>query len=186
MNDADPAPPGGTPDTASDPHGHDQQGLDRHVPHQQTGLPGYPDADRSGTVNYGQQPTGMPPLASWGWRVLAALIDGLITYVPDRALDYAVGGYTGSLLGATVAVAIWFGLAYMAGTTGQTPGKKAVGIHLLRESDGRFLGFGLAVARWFLHLLDTFPCGIGYLWPLWDDKRQTFADKIVHSVVIKP
>jgi uncharacterized RDD family membrane protein YckC len=121
-----------------------------------------------------------------GWRVLAAVIDALITFVPDRALDYAVGGYAGSLLGANVAVVFWLGLAYMAGTTGQTPGKKAVGIHLLRESDVRFLGFGLAVARWFLHLLDTFACRIGWLWPLWDEKNQTFADKIVHSVVIKP
>jgi uncharacterized RDD family membrane protein YckC len=25
---------------------------------------------------------------------------------------------------------------------------------------------------------------LGYLWPLWDDKRQTFADKICSTVVL--
>ncbi len=27
-------------------------------------------------------------------------------------------------------------------------------------------------------------CYIGYLFPLWDQKRQTLADKIMHSVVV--
>ena len=26
---------------------------------------------------------------------------------------------------------------------------------------------------------------LGYLWPLWDDKRQTFADKILSTVVVE-
>jgi hypothetical protein len=25
---------------------------------------------------------------------------------------------------------------------------------------------------------------VGYLWPLWDDKRQTFADQIMKTIVI--
>jgi hypothetical protein len=25
---------------------------------------------------------------------------------------------------------------------------------------------------------------MGYLWPLWDDKRQTFADQVMKTVVI--
>jgi hypothetical protein len=26
---------------------------------------------------------------------------------------------------------------------------------------------------------------VGYLWPLWDDKRQTFADQVMKTVVIE-
>ena len=33
------------------------------------------------------------------------------------------------------------------------------------------------------HILDALPCYLGYLWPR-DRKRQTFADKIVKTVVI--
>ena len=26
---------------------------------------------------------------------------------------------------------------------------------------------------------------VGYLWPLWDDERQTFADKILRTGVVR-
>jgi hypothetical protein len=35
------------------------------------------------------------------------------------------------------------------------------------------------------HILDSLPCYLGYLWPLWDAKRQTFADKVMGTVVIE-
>jgi uncharacterized RDD family membrane protein YckC len=25
---------------------------------------------------------------------------------------------------------------------------------------------------------------VGYLWPFWDDKKQTFADKIMRTIVV--
>jgi hypothetical protein len=42
----------------------------------------------------------------------------------------------------------------------------------------------MAFARDIVHLLDSLPCYIGFLWPLWDAKRQTFADKILSTVVV--
>ncbi|MEV0369944.1 RDD family protein [Streptomyces sp. NPDC050636] len=70
------------------------------------------------------------------------------------------------------------------GNTGQTPGKKAMGIRVVREMNGQPLGFGLALGRKLCHALDS-PCALGYLWPLWDEKNQTFADKVVATVVVK-
>ncbi|MEU5207984.1 RDD family protein [Streptomyces sp. NPDC020742] len=70
------------------------------------------------------------------------------------------------------------------GSTGQTPGKKAMSIRLVRETTGQPIGFGMAFVRKLCHILDGF-CGLGYLWPLWDEKSQTFADKIVGTVVVK-
>ena len=43
----------------------------------------------------------------------------------------------------------------------------------------------MSIARYFLHIVDSLACYIGYLWPLWDEKRQTFSDKIVSSVVVR-
>ena len=40
-----------------------------------------------------------------------------------------------------------------------------------------------AFVRDLVHILDGMAY-VGYLWPLWDDRRQTFADKIVRTVVI--
>ena len=42
----------------------------------------------------------------------------------------------------------------------------------------------MGVLRHFAHILDMLPCMIGFLWPLWDAKRQTFADKVIGTFVI--
>jgi hypothetical protein len=47
------------------------------------------------------------------------------------------------------------------------------------------VGAGLSIGRYFVHVLDALPCYVGYLWPLVDEKKQTFADKILKTVVIK-
>ena len=70
------------------------------------------------------------------------------------------------------------------GKTGYTVGKGVLGIKLIRESDGQPIGAGMAFVRDLCHILDGF-CYIGYLWPLWDAKRQTFADKILSTIVIE-
>jgi len=34
-------------------------------------------------------------------------------------------------------------------------------------------------------LFDSAPCYLGWLFPIWDrPKRQTFADKIMHTIVV--
>jgi uncharacterized RDD family membrane protein YckC len=88
-------------------------------------------------------------------------------------------------IGALLSLAGQIWLIYKEGKTGQTPGKKALKISVLREADGRPLGFGMAFVRKLAHFLDGAACYIGYLWPLWDDKKQTFADKVISSVVVK-
>ena len=49
------------------------------------------------------------------------------------------------------------------------------------QQTGRPIGGGLAFGRELAHVLDGFFY-IGYLWPLWDAKRQTFADKVCGTV----
>lgn len=146
------------------------------------GIFSYPGGGAQDVQTYGQGPVGMPPLANWGWRALSGLIDGVIVLVINLVLTNAISNVLGTLF-SLVSIVIY---GYMEGTTGQTPGKMAVGSRTLREADGQLLGAGLGIARRFLHILDTLACFVGYLWPAWDAKRQTFADKIVKSVVIKP
>ena len=50
---------------------------------------------------------------------------------------------------------------------------------------GQPIGGGMSFVRQLLHIVDGLPCYIGYLWPLWDDKRQTFSDKIMTTVVVR-
>lgn len=153
--------------------------------------PGYdPNAGYGQPPAYGGMPGGGmpaapgqwagPPLAEWPARVGASLIDYVIIVVP-----YLLISRISLALGYLVYIGIWLYLLYMQGTTGQTVGKKVLNIKLLREADGQVVGFGLSVGRAFVHIVDAIPCLIGYLWPLWDAKKQTFADKILQTVVVK-
>jgi uncharacterized RDD family membrane protein YckC len=156
-------------------------------------------------VPYGQVPQQAGPpadmLAGWGSRVGAYLIDylvgnipvtiGYFIYFPSMMSAAQTGEQPGGgaqlifLLLALVSLGIniwnrWF----KQGSTGQSIGKQVLGIKLLRESDGQPIGPLMAFVRDICHILDGL-CFIGYLWPLWDAKKQTFADKILSTVVVK-
>jgi len=73
---------------------------------------------------------------------------------------------------------------YQAGTTGQSLGKKVLKLRLVSEETGQPIGMLMAFVRDICHIIDSVICFIGYLFPLWDAKRQTIADKIVKTVVI--
>jgi uncharacterized RDD family membrane protein YckC len=151
--------------------------------------PGYgqappPYAPPAGAPGYGYQPMPTYAYASWGQRVLGALIDYVVLGVLAVILIIAHAPIIGLLVDLVAIVWALYN-AYQGGSTGQSYGKKIAGIRLLREANGQPIGGGLGIGRYFLHIIDGIPCYIGYLWPLWDSKKQTFADKIVGSVVIK-
>lgn len=73
---------------------------------------------------------------------------------------------------------------FRQGRTGQSLGKQLLGLRLLSERTMAPVGAGTAFLRELAHYLDGAVMDLGYLWPLWDHKRQTFADKICGTVVV--
>jgi uncharacterized RDD family membrane protein YckC len=151
---------------------------------------------------YGQQPGYGPPpvaysgeLAHWGLRVVSFLIDALIASVPTIIAmavavpliqsdpDLFVIAY---LIAAvlSLAIVIWNN-GYRQGTTGQSIGKSVNKTKLVGIDTGQTVGFGKAVVRQIAHILDSLPFYLGYLWPIWDAQRQTFADKVCNTVVVR-
>ena len=132
-----------------------------------------------------------PELASWGERVGAYLIDYVAPFVAIYIVGFVLAAVSEGLGGAFMFLGnlVAFGFVIwnliQQGNTGQTIGKRQLGIRLLREADGAPVGAGLSVGRYFLHIVDALPCYVGFLWPLWDQKRQTFADKILSTIVVK-
>ncbi|GGO83384.1 RDD family protein [Wenjunlia tyrosinilytica] len=200
--------PPGPNDPYGQPQGQPGYGYPQQQPQQGYGYPqGQPGYDPNAAYGYPQQqpgygyPQGQPGYphagqvqqfyASWGSRFIALLVDGLISGIPAMLLiiiGLAVKGGAGATLAvlgyvASFGVMLW--LLHQKGTTGQSIGMKTVNIQLLREVDGRPMGFGMAFVRYLCHIVDGIPCYIGYLWPLWDAKKQTFADKIMGTVVVK-
>ena len=98
--------------------------------------------------------------------------------------DTEIGGIAGASNG-TIHVKINGPIISRAGGAPVAWEAGSVGIRLLKEYDGANLGFGRALGRRLLHVLDSLVCYIGWLMPLWDAKRQTFADKMVHTVVVR-
>ncbi|MGW6981738.1 RDD family protein [Streptomyces sp. NPDC054932] len=171
------------PQGAVPQYGYPQQAAPQYGAYPPPGMPGMPG-------------TGMPPLAHWGLRFGAYLLDVLIIAGPMYALigigaavatDESTEAIAGvlSLVGFLYAIGMGFFQLHKEGSTGQTIGKKIVGISLHREADGATLGFGMAFVRKLAHFLDSAACYVGWLWPLWDEKKQTFADKVCSTVVVK-
>ncbi|GFG67130.1 hypothetical protein MKUB_46200 [Mycobacterium kubicae] len=86
-----------------------------------------------------------------------------------------------TLLG--IAYLVW-NFGYRQGTTGSSIGKSVLKFKVVSETTGEPLGFGMSVVRQLAHVVDAIICYIGFLFPLWDAKRQTLADKIMTTVCL--
>jgi uncharacterized RDD family membrane protein YckC len=134
--------------------------------------------------------------ASWIQRVGAYLIDA-VCVAPFSILSLVLGRGTDDATGLpTINALYWVFLLlglivggynrwFQAGKTGQSWGKKALGIRLVGEQTGQPIGAGMAFVRDLAHLIDGVICYIGFLFPLWDAKKQTLADKIVKTLVVR-
>jgi uncharacterized RDD family membrane protein YckC len=83
----------------------------------------------------------------------------------------------------SIAYIIW-NYGYRQGTTGSSIGKSILKFKVVSEKTGQPIGFGLSIVRQLAHLIDGAICYIGYLFPLWDAKRQTIADKIMTTICL--
>ena len=160
----------------------------------------------------GPPPSKAPRFAGWGARVGAFFIDAAIMWVAALAYFAFIGGLlptevrlctldsgevalceqfttTGQLLFALlmliwVAIGFWY-YGWNQGKTGQTLGKRALGIRVVDERTLEPIGPGRGIGRYLANILSALPLFLGYLWPLWDDRNQTFHDKIVGSLVLR-
>jgi uncharacterized RDD family membrane protein YckC len=95
-------------------------------------------------------------------------------------LAWAIFAVT-TLLG--LAFAIWnYGLRQ--GKTGSSVGKAILKFKVVSEATGQPIGFGMSIVRQIAHAIDGAICYIGYLFPLWDAKRQTIADKLLKTICV--
>ncbi|MET0787665.1 MAG: RDD family protein [Cellulomonas sp.] len=128
----------------------------------------------------------------WGTRACALAIDLLVLVLPFAAgvlVDSALMAYgVPMLLGQmtvipTVLAAIVWNRGVWQGRTGQSLGKKAMSIRLADQSTDLPVGVRTALLRELAHVVDTLSV-VGWLNPLWNGKRRTFADQIVGTVVL--
>ncbi|WIM86605.1 RDD family protein [Candidatus Mycobacterium wuenschmannii] len=157
---------------------------------------------------------GLPTDAYTPWltRVLATLIDlapyavilgvglGIEAATQETACvtdtsEYNIGtvcasgnstlGVAAVIISALVGIVyVFWNYGYKQGTTGSSIGKSVLKFKVVSEATGQPIGFGMSIVRQIAHTLDGALCYVGYLFPLWDAKRQTFADKILNTICV--
>jgi len=66
-----------------------------------------------------------------------------------------------------------------------TPGKLATRLCVVDSESGDTLSIGKCVVRYLGYTLSALPLGLGYLWVIWDPRRQAWHDKLAGSVVVR-
>ena len=102
------------------------------------------------------------------------------------------GAPSGGLLGGGIAVAV-LGFLFVVilyvralGRTGQTWGRRIVGIKVVRVDSGDVPGIGRALGRQlFAQIISANILYLGYLWMIWDKDRQTWHDKVAGTIVVR-
>jgi uncharacterized RDD family membrane protein YckC len=119
--------------------------------------------------------------AGFGIRLVAAIIDTVVLVVLGLPL-----GLLGHDLARVGDLVLWSGyfIALEGGRSGQTVGKRLAQIRVADATTGEPIGLGRAVVRHVGRWVSGIALGLGYLWMLWDPRRQTWHDKMSGSLVI--
>ena len=147
--------------------------------------------------------------AGFGARLGAFIIDGLVGLVFELPAIIAIFAgpkeisactVNGELRRCNVPTGGTIGLAVLLGIAGavaflimfcrkisrsQSWGMKATGITVVDSERGQPITAGRAFGWYLAHIVSQFLCYLGYLWMLWDKRKQTWHDKIAGTVVVK-
>jgi uncharacterized RDD family membrane protein YckC len=144
----------------------------------------------------GASTTGAMEFAGIGARFGAKILDNLILWVIQTAINFAfVGSITPganqqaafATMGLMMALNLGIAFTYQAvflHWKGQTPGKMALKIKVVTP-DGGPLSWGKAIGRPFAEMLSGCLLAIGYLMAIWDPEKRALHDRMAGTRVIK-
>jgi uncharacterized RDD family membrane protein YckC len=121
------------------------------------------------------------PRAGFWQRFGAVFIDGITVGVVAVVLELALKGVGYAL---AIIISIGYFVYFEGGPTGQTLGKKALGIRVVDFRTGGPIGYGRAFIRYLGRIVSEIPIFLGYFWMLWDREKQTWHDKFAGDVVV--
>ena len=130
-----------------------------------------------------------PTLAGFWRRLSAAAIDGLIIFGINLVLGSITAlinsnavGIIANLLSLAISITYY---VYFIGSRGQTPGKIALKIKVVR-TDNVPMTYMTAFLR---EVVGKFLSGLifamGYFWMIWDKNKQTWHDHLAKTQVVR-
>lgn len=141
------------------------------------------------TAPVAEEPSMNEP-AGWHLRVGAFVIDVLpaVAVVATMALvaltmpQRSTGWWVCMLVSGSVILLAGANRVLVPTVGKWSLGRALLGIAVVR-ADGTAVGPGRLLLRDLAHVLDTVTVFVGWLWPLWDARRRTFADLLLRTEV---
>ena len=179
-----------TPPPPSDPHPQAKEGY-------------VPPSSATGWASLGNGQ--VVELASTLQRFGARVLDACVVFVGVVVLAFIVLGAVFSAdaslgdIGVNLVLGVlgtlFLGIGYevsLIALKGQTLGKMAAGIKVVRADNGEIVGWSKSIARWIVPAVLSLVPTIGpilslivYISFLWDSTRQGWHDKLAGTLVIK-
>ncbi len=153
-------------------------------------------------------PTATPQpfvFASFKRRLVATLVDGLILLIIGYVLRVSLGieitshissaktleelatisnsGITKYANFVSIALAFLYYFIFYVYFDGATPGKKLLGMKLVK-TDGKPLNFATILVRHLFSFVSSSALFLGYIWTIFDSKKQTWHDKVAGTYVV--
>lgn len=147
--------------------------------------------------------------AGWWRRAGAFVLDAIVAYAfylpalvygivgPQEDSACFVGDGFEPCREPTAATSAVVGLLMLAGivgflvlycnmaSRGGSIGHRATGIRIVDARTGERVRAWRIFGRRVASYLSALPCYLGFLWPLWDQRKQTWHDMIAKTVVVK-
>ncbi|WP_133478436.1 RDD family protein [Cognatilysobacter segetis] len=141
-------------------------------------------------------------LVQGGEVVYAGFWKRVAAYFIDLFIVVVASAFVGGIIGATAAVGgargteinwvvqlltslggLLYFIAFHASRLQATPGKLAIGIKVARP-DGRRIGVGRTIGRYFATILSSLVLMIGYVMAGFTDRKQALHDMVCDTVVV--
>jgi len=122
-------------------------------------------------------------LATVGSRFIALIIDNILLFVISLVIGFflAIFNLDSFLIGVLINLGYhWY---FWTRRDGQTPGKSAVNIRVIK-TDGTPISDTDAIVRVFGYYVSSIALGIGFLWAIFDANNQTWQDKMANTYVV--
>jgi uncharacterized RDD family membrane protein YckC len=126
--------------------------------------------------------------AGFWLRFVANICDGLMVSlfsIPFAVISASTKGNAAAASQAGQFIFTFFLLAYWIGSGGGSPLRRKLGVFILDQTDGSFIGMPRACIRIMMSWVSGIVFLYGYWSMVWNPQKQTWHDRVAKSVVVK-
>ena len=133
----------------------------------------------TGVVLAGFWPRVAAQLLDVGWMLPLGMVLSWLGEAARGGLALSPGAeWLLQLIAALLVLLFWV-------TRQATPGKMALRLRVVDAGTGATPPLPRLVARYLGYVVSSLPLGLGYLWMLWDPRRQCWHDRIAGTLVVQ-